>query len=517
MNEGCAGSGWCSSENFLNRFDWFVKAPASTKVYKIFTVFDLIGFADIVNGHDLPEGVEQTQFEGKMVLLESDLDLAEVCEHMEWSPIGDNSVEPSHIFAGIFNGKSHTISNLKLNTVKPNPVAGLFGYVGLRAKVLRLNVKNVDVHCVGGYAGGLAAYSRGTFEWCSVVGAKVFSEGGIAGGVVGQLYDGFMYGCYFDGELVHGDYAGGMVGWSNFGSVTSVCSCKIKEISASGGTEVAGGIAAYNVHSSVTSCIAVVGSMRCSIGGGVVGLNQNLNTGAVTDVSGCRWMLDNVNNGVGKNDRGTTSDVLKMSMAQMNEAADIEVLNKQAQTTDYQWARRESNPAGDVPGISWNVKYVEFDDPLFREYVVKNFDFNGDGEISSDEALIVDGLDFYYNEPDRGKIRSLKGLEYFKNIKRLQCANHHISHLDLSENKWLEDLWCHDNDLEELDLSHNHELKFLRCWSNRIQTIDVSRNLKMDVLYCNNMPSLRTLIMAEGQNIRDVKCDSQVEIKRVKP
>jgi hypothetical protein len=59
MNEGCAGSGWCSSENFLNRFDWFVKAPASTKVYKIFTVFDLIGFADIVNGRDLPEGVEQ--------------------------------------------------------------------------------------------------------------------------------------------------------------------------------------------------------------------------------------------------------------------------------------------------------------------------------------------------------------------------------------------------------------------------------------------------------------------------
>lgn len=86
MNEGCACSGWCSSENFLNRFDWFVKAPAFTKVYKIFTVFDLIGFADIVNGHDLPEGLSRRSLEGKMVLLESDLDLAEVCEHMEAEP-----------------------------------------------------------------------------------------------------------------------------------------------------------------------------------------------------------------------------------------------------------------------------------------------------------------------------------------------------------------------------------------------------------------------------------------------
>ncbi len=129
---------------------------------------------------------------------------------------------------------------------------------------------------------------------------------------------------------------------------------------------------------------------------------------------------------------------------------------------------------------------IDIEDPIFKEYLVKNFDKDGDGEISEAEALEVENVDCMLWQNERGNIRSLKGIEHFTNLTRLQCANNHLSQLDLSENKELVDLWCHDNDLTTLDLSKNKKLKYLRCWSNRFESLDVSKNRDLDPCPCSD-------------------------------
>ena len=155
---------------------------------------------------------------------------------------------------------------------------------------------------------------------------------------------------------------------------------------------------------------------------------------------------------------------------------------------------------------------IEFDDVNFKKYLVEHFDLDGDGEISVDEAEKVEVLNCEYWDPQRGTIKSLKGIEYFKNLRSLNCSNHHISELNLSANTELEDLWCHDNDIKSLDLSNNKKLLALRCWTNLLTTLDVSVCPKLDVLYCNNMPSLTKLYVAKGQKIGGLIKDSQTEI-----
>lgn len=155
---------------------------------------------------------------------------------------------------------------------------------------------------------------------------------------------------------------------------------------------------------------------------------------------------------------------------------------------------------------------LTFDDVDFKKYLVDNFDKDGDGEISIGEAMQVENIDFELWAPQRGNVKSVKGIENFKFLKKLNCSNHHISELDLSENTELEDLWCHDNDLKSLELSNNKKLKYLRCWSNQITMLNVSENLKLDVLYCNNMPSLTKVFIAKEQSIRDVIKDAHTEL-----
>lgn len=142
---------------------------------------------------------------------------------------------------------------------------------------------------------------------------------------------------------------------------------------------------------------------------------------------------------------------------------------------------------------------IEFDDADFKKYLVDNFDKDGDGEISVGEAKRVEHINFELWAPQRGDVKSVKGIEYFTYLKSLNCSNHHISELNLSQNEDLVDLWCHDNDLKSLDLSKNNKLLALRCWSNPFTTLDVSKNPELDIFYCNNIPSLTKVFIAKGQ------------------
>ncbi len=131
---------------------------------------------------------------------------------------------------------------------------------------------------------------------------------------------------------------------------------------------------------------------------------------------------------------------------------------------------------------------VLFDDDLFEEYCVTNFDKNGDGKVSYKESLDVEQIDVYC----RNNIKSLKGIEYFINLQKLRCGWNSITSLDVSHNTSLTHLGCDNNKLKSLDVSNNTALQELACFSNELSSLDVSNNLALTKLTCgwNNISSI---------------------------
>lgn len=95
----------------------------------------------------------------------------------------------------------------------------------------------------------------------------------------------------------------------------------------------------------------------------------------------------------------------------------------------------------------------DFPDDIFREYVLDNFDKNGDGDISSSEAKKVKTIDV-----SGMGIESLEGIEKFTKLTLLNCSNNVITSLDLSANKSLATLYCHDNPMDEIDIGYSSKL-----------------------------------------------------------
>lgn len=94
-----------------------------------------------------------------------------------------------------------------------------------------------------------------------------------------------------------------------------------------------------------------------------------------------------------------------------------------------------------------------FPDPVFRAYVLENYDRDGDGTLSAKEAQKVKTLDV-----SGLGITSLAGLERFTKLTALNCAGNDLSEIDLSGNKSLERLICNDTLIRSVDLGYTSKL-----------------------------------------------------------
>ena len=135
--------------------------------------------------------------------------------------------------------------------------------------------------------------------------------------------------------------------------------------------------------------------------------------------------------------------------------------------------------------------YVEntntFPDEAFWSYLLKYVDKNRNGTLSQEERYAVKVIDV-----EKKNIHSLKGIEFFPNLKKLYCSENQLTELDVSKNKELESLLCNKNQLTELDVSQNTKLKNLHCYRNQLTELDVSKNTALTELYCwqNQLTSL---------------------------
>jgi hypothetical protein len=166
---------------------------------------------------------------------------------------------------------------------------------------------------------------------------------------------------------------------------------------------------------------------------------------------------------------------------------------------------------GDVADV------LTFEDPLFKAYLTANFDTNGDKEIDTKEALKITSI-----KCNGKSIYSLKGVEYFANLKTLDCSNNSVVELDLTQNTQLTEVKCFSNSLVDLkigglenlsyldcntnsltviDTNTNPALTYYNCASNVIKALDVSNNTKLEKLYCHSCRLLTSLNIKNCGNL----------------
>ena len=172
--------------------------------YTVTSADGLMNVAELVNG-------------GKTdinITLDKDIDLT----GKEWTPIGTGY---SNKYTGTFDGGGHTIKGLTVTT--NDQFVGLFGSIGYAGTVKNVMMEDVQItsNRSSGFAGGVAGYSDGTIENCSVSGSV--SGTVYVGGVVGVQIGGSITGCSSSATVKGMVDVGGVAGQTNSSATLTAC------------------------------------------------------------------------------------------------------------------------------------------------------------------------------------------------------------------------------------------------------------------------------------------------------
>ncbi len=270
---------------------------------------------------------------GINITLTSDINLSGI----DWTPIGTGYFNS---YTGTFDGNGKTITGLTVTG--SDQYAGLFGYIGSGGTVKNVVLEGVQIISDNslGDAGGVAGYSYGNIENCSVSGSvSISGTNSIAGGVVGYQTGGSITGCSSSATVNAGGVAGGVVGLADGGATLTACYAtgNVTIESSGTGSYFAGGVVGINTVSTLKACYAwgsVTGSGSGTLYvGGVTGSNDlgtltacyhakgtvsgpAGTTGGVAGrnyksyndpvITACYWGDNGQEEGIGENQAGTT-------------------------------------------------------------------------------------------------------------------------------------------------------------------------------------------------------------------
>ena len=240
--------------------------------YTVTSADGLMNIAELVNG-------------GKTdinITLDTNIDLT----GKDWTPIGTDN---GNSYKGTFDGGGHTITGLTFTT--NDKYAGLFGWLNKAGTVKNVVLEGVQItnnRSWSAFAGGVAGYSWGTIENCSVSGSV--SGTVYVGGVVGAQIDGSITGCSSSATVKGMVDVGGVAGQTNGGATLTACYATgnviieidpVKNISGGGlvGMNGGNGLFACYATGNVTSTGSSTGNVHIF---GLLGDNY-------TTVTACYW------------------------------------------------------------------------------------------------------------------------------------------------------------------------------------------------------------------------------------
>ena len=268
------------------------------------------------------------------ITLTADIDLT----GKNWTPIGTSF---SNKYTGTFDGGGHTIKGLTVTTNDEG--VGLFGYLGKAGTVKNVVMEGVQItsnQIYGGKIGGVAGYSEGTIENCSVSGSV--SGTVYVGGVVGAQWEGSITGCSSSATVKGTVYVGGVTGQTNSSATLTACYATgnvIIEIHPTNNIS-GGGLVGFNGGNGVRACYATgnVTSTGSSTGqvhiGGFLGNNY-------TTVTAGYWK-NNHEQGIGYNRESTGATKVDGFVVTWQKAVDA--MNTALQNAGSKW-RYELNGA----------------------------------------------------------------------------------------------------------------------------------------------------------------------------
>ena len=296
----------------------------SDGTYTVTSADGLMNVAELVNG-------------GKSdinITLDTDIDLT----GKDWTPIGtdyDNS------YKGTFDGGGHTITGLTFTT--NDKYAGLFGWLNKAGTVKNVVMEDVQItnnRSWSAFAGGVAGYSWGTIENCSVSGS--ISGTVSVGGVVGAQRDGSITGCSSSATVKGTLNVGGVAGQTIFGATLTACYTTgnvIIEIDRTQNIS-GGGLVGFNDGISLLSCYATGNVTSTGSGTGNVHIGGFLGDNYIT-VTACYWK-NNHEQGIGYNRESTK--VTKVDGTSVTWQNAVDAMNTALQNAGSEW-RYELNGA----------------------------------------------------------------------------------------------------------------------------------------------------------------------------
>ena len=289
--------------------------------YTVTSADGLMNIAKLVNG-------------GKTdinITLDKNIDLT----GKDWTPIGtsfDNS------YTGTFDGGGHTITGLTITT--KDQFVGLFGYLNRAGTVKNVVMEGIQItsNHMFGNTGGVAGFSWGTIENCSVSGSVSGTK--CVGGVVGAQKAGSITGCSSSATVKGTVDVGGVAG-EKWGSMTACYATGNVTLEIDSPKNLSGGgLVGFNGGSSVLACYATgnVTSTGSSTGnvhiGGFLGDNY-------TTVTACYWK-NNHEQGIGYNNKVT--EATKVDGTDVTWQKAVDAMNTALQTAGSKW-RYELNGA----------------------------------------------------------------------------------------------------------------------------------------------------------------------------
>lgn len=156
-------------------------------------------------------------------------------------------------------------------------------------------------------------------------------------------------------------------------------------------------------------------------------------------------------------------------------------------------SERTEEPAQVNDEVVVEINESTFPDDAFRTFLLSK-EYGSDGKLTRNELSSINQLLVNIK-----KIESLKGIEHFTSLKKLDCSMNNLTSLDISNLQNLETLSCYNNNLTELNLANNSKLEILYCGQNKLTTLDVSKN-----------PSI-TLVSFEENSIKGDAMDRLIQ------
>ena len=260
--------------------------------------------------------------------LTADIDLT----GKNWTPIGTSF---RNKYTGTFDGGGHTIKGLTVTT--NDQFVGLFGSIGNAGPVKNVMMEGVQItkNHSSGFAGGVAGYSDGTIENCSVSGSV--SGTVYVGGVVGAQWEGSITGCSSSATVKGTVEVGGVAGETNSSATLTACYATGNvTIEINPRKNIAGGsLVGMNAGSSVLACYATgnVASTGSSTGkvyiGGFLGGNY-------ATVTACYWK-NNHEQGIGYNKEGIAPEATKVDGTSVTWKKAVDAMNRALQNAGSEW------------------------------------------------------------------------------------------------------------------------------------------------------------------------------------